>query len=147
MLRPTNCLSVLDYFEGLAPKGLIGHMVVLNWTPDLEMVYGGQFWILVAWWLIYEMHTLYILKCTIQSQFDSLGCTSGTLRTRSALARLKCYRKNERSNYQSNKTTRKSLYKNSRSEVFLVKSDFFCNYTSEWVLSCKFAAYFQNTFY
>ena len=43
MLRPTNCLSVLDYFVGLALKGLIGHMVVLNWTPDLEMVYGVQF--------------------------------------------------------------------------------------------------------
>ena len=22
-----------------------------------------------------------------------------------------------------------------------------CNFTSEWVISCKFAAYFQNTFF
>ena len=43
MLRPTDCLSVLDYFVGLALEGLIGHMAVLNWTLDLEMVYGGQF--------------------------------------------------------------------------------------------------------
>ena len=93
MLRPTDCLSVLDYFVGLAVEGLIGHMAVLNWTLDLEMVYGGQFWILVAWWLIFEMHTLYVLKCTIQSQFDILYYTRGTLRTRSALVRLKCYRK------------------------------------------------------